>query len=129
MRRFNTGYCNGQYSLPAGHVEVKESPISCLIRESAEEIGVVIKKEAVDFVHTMYRPLSDAANQRIDLFFEVSNWSGDIKNKESHKCDDIRWCSLDALPENTIPYIRAALTAVLERRPYSECTLGDKNIS
>lgn len=129
LRRFNTGYCDGQYSLPAGHVEAKESPLDCLIREAEEEVGIQIKKQDVLSVHTMYRPLSDETNQRIDIFFEVSRWFGEIQNKEPHKCDEMSWFSINKLPKNTIPYIKAGLEALSAKKPYSDCVLGDTSTS
>ncbi len=45
LRRYNTGYNDGLYSLPSGHVEDGEFPIDALIREAQEEIGIIIAKE------------------------------------------------------------------------------------
>jgi len=39
-RRCNTGYQDGKYQIPAGHVEMGELPTEALIRETKEEIGI-----------------------------------------------------------------------------------------
>ena len=39
-RRQGSGYYDGWYGLPAGHVEAGELPTECLIREAKEEIDV-----------------------------------------------------------------------------------------
>lgn len=48
--------------------------------------------------------------ERINYFFTVDRWNGEIKNNEPNKCDDLKWFDLDGLPENTIPYIREAIS-------------------
>ncbi len=40
FRRFNTGFGDGQYSFPAGHVEEGESVTATAIREALEEAGI-----------------------------------------------------------------------------------------
>jgi hypothetical protein len=47
--------------------------------------------------------------ERIDFFLSAIAWVGTVSNREPDKCAELRWCALDALPKNTIPYIRAAL--------------------
>ena len=45
MKRKNTGYEDGKYSLPGGHVEANEEIRKALVREAKEEIGINIKRE------------------------------------------------------------------------------------
>jgi len=45
LRRLNTGYQDGSYSVPAGHVEEGESLLRCLIREAKEEVGLSLAAE------------------------------------------------------------------------------------
>ncbi len=54
-RRYNTGYADGQWSLPAGHVESGESVTAAAVREAREETGVVIRPADLDVVHVMHR--------------------------------------------------------------------------
>ena len=39
---------------------------------------------------------------------------------EPHKCDDIRWFDLHALPDNTVFYVKQAVENYLEGRWFSE---------
>lgn len=118
LRRYNTGYEDGNYSTIAGHVENGESCTVTAVREADEEAGVVLQKEHLQLVHIMHRNGSDFDS--INLFFVAETWVGSPSNVEPEKCDDLRWFSLDALPENTIPYIRAALKEIDSPLTYSE---------
>jgi hypothetical protein len=40
--------------------------------------------------------------------------NGDVFNAEPDKCDELRWCASDALPNNTIPYVRRAIANVAQ---------------
>jgi 8-oxo-dGTP pyrophosphatase MutT (NUDIX family) len=55
IRRFNTGWSDGYYSLPAGHIEANESPLRAVIREVKEEIGLDLSPEKVLFKHVQYQ--------------------------------------------------------------------------
>lgn len=116
-RRFQTGYEDGKYSVPAGHVEDGETLTQALVREVKEEIGISLDETTVKLGHVMHRRESDI---RMDFFFTAERWSGEIKNIELNKCDDLRWFPLDKLPRNTIPYIRVAIKALKDGRIYSE---------
>src|ERR1017187_7851758 len=51
-RRQNTGFEDGAWHVPAGHLEASESVVQALIREAKEEVGVTIAPEDVEFAHT-----------------------------------------------------------------------------
>lgn len=108
MRRKNTGFADGFYSMPAGKLEPKESVENAIIREVKEEINIDIKNETLKTIQVMNRNGID--RERIDYFFTVDRWNGEIKNNEPNKCDDLKWFDLDYLPENTIPYIKEAIS-------------------
>jgi 8-oxo-dGTP diphosphatase len=121
LRRFQTGYKDGNYSLPAGHVEEGETFTQTLIREVKEEIDITLSAQHVHFSHIMQREsLVPERHGRIDVFFTAEQWSGEPINNEPHKCDDLRWFPLDQLPKNIIPYIREALEKSAQKTPYSE---------
>lgn len=122
-RRSNTGFEDGNYGLPAGHAEEKESFREALRREAYEEIGIRLDVEKVELAHTMHRSCGD--HERVDLFFTAKEWEGEIENREPDKCDHIGWFPVDRLPLNTIEYVRAAIRCSEERIPYSE--FGWKN--
>ena len=107
QRRYNTGYEDGNFGVPSGHIDGNESIFEAGIREAKEEIGIDISKEHLQFAGVFHRNKSDG--ERLDFFFAVENWQGDIVNKEPNKCDLLQWYTKEKLPENTIAYVRQAI--------------------
>ncbi len=119
-QRLNTGYGNGYYSLVAGHVEDGESTICAMIREAKEESGIVLKKDDLKLSHVLHYTSDVDGYKSLMLFLTAEKWEGEIVNMEPEKCSDLQWFPLDALPDNTIPYIRQALEHVRKGVTYSE---------
>ena len=106
LRRFNTGYEDGNYSVIAGHIDGNEEVKAAAIREAKEETGIEIQPSDIEVVGVMHRK-SDS--ERVSFFLAASRWTGDIVNAEPDKCDDISWHSVHNLPANMVPYVRQAL--------------------
>lgn len=118
LRRFNTGFADGKYSLVAGHVEKGESFTEAAVREAKEEAGISIKKEDLEFFHLMHRITS--SDERVDVFFRVKKWSGDVINGESDRCDELVWVNPEDLPEDTLDYVAHAIQCSAKRAYSSE---------
>jgi 8-oxo-dGTP diphosphatase len=118
LRRFNTGYEDGNYSVPAGHLDGNEVVTEAMIREALEEACVQIKPEDLKVIHVMHRKKSD--REGIDFFLTAKVWEGNIKIGEPNKCDDLSWFPLDDLPKNTVPYVRFAIQNYRDNIFYSE---------
>ena len=114
-RRCNTGWQDGNYSLPSGHVDPNETIIQALIRETQEEIGITLKPEETALVHVMHR-----MNIYIDFYFTCENWQGDPDNLEPAKCDDLKWFPLNDLPKNIVMSVRQAIKNYQEKISFSE---------
>lgn len=108
MRRAGTGFFDGLYSLPGGHVEEGESLAATAVREMREELGIELVEAGLTVLGVVHRR-SDT--NRIDFFLRAANWSREPVIAEPDKCDALMWCARDALPEAIVPYIRAALQA------------------
>lgn len=117
LRRFNTGYEDGKYSVPAGHIEENESARQTMARETKEETGIEINIEELGVIHVMHRNENE---KRIDFFFTAKKWQGEPQILEPNKCDDLSWFELDNLPRNIVPYIKQAINCFLNNILYSE---------
>ncbi len=105
-QRQNTGFEDGAWHLPSGHLEASESVVAALIREAKEEIGVIIEEHEVEFTHVMH---NSSSGGRVAFFFTVHRWAGVPENLEPDKCSGLRWFPLGDLPDHLIPYCREAL--------------------
>lgn len=117
-RRFNTGYEDGKYSVPAGHIDGGETITQAIIREAKEEVGITLNKTDLEVVHVMHRLSAD--DERVDFFVIAAGWKGEPEIKEPDKCDQLGWFSSDKLPQNMVPYVQAALKAVQKGQFFSE---------
>ncbi len=115
-QRQNTGFEDGAYHLPSGHLEAGESVVDALIREAKEEVGLTIAPEAVDFSHIMH---NSSGGGRMAFFFSVIDWDGEPENREPEKCSDLAWFPVDNLPDHMIDYCRVALQRVAAGAPFS----------
>ena len=106
LRRFNTGYEDGNYSVVAGHLDGDEEIRTAMVREAWEEAGIGVSPDHLQVVGVMHRKSND---ERIDFFLATSTWSGEIVNREPTRCDQLTWFDLEKLPENMVPYARRAL--------------------
>lgn len=120
MRRFNTGYEDGRYSVPAGHLDGDEPVTTAAVREAFEELGIVVLPDDLSVVHVMHRRVPESVDERIDFFLRARTWEGRPTIKEPDKCDDLRWSPVTELPTTVIPYVRFALQSHGRDERYSE---------
>lgn len=106
--RANTGFFDGLYSLPGGHVEHGESIRQAAARELEEETGLLAAPDDLDWLGVMHRR-SDT--NRVDFFLRAKRWIGEPSLREPDKCAALGWFARDTLPENLVPYVRTALEA------------------
>jgi 8-oxo-dGTP diphosphatase len=114
LRRANTGYQDGKFGLVAGHLDGDELGTTAMVREAKEEAKL-------RFVHVAHRlSRNQVGQERIDLFYELREWQGQIINAEPQKCDDLSWFDMNDLPKNMLPFVRRVLTDIAQGVNYSE---------
>lgn len=87
----------GTWSLPGGHLDYGESFEDTARREVREESGLEIKN--VRFA-AVTNDLFGKEDKHYVTIWLLSEWaSGELQNKEPHKCIAQAWHTLDDLPE------------------------------
>jgi ADP-ribose pyrophosphatase YjhB (NUDIX family) len=112
LRRFNTGYRDGEYTLPAGHVEPNETFLQTCVRELKEEICVDVLPEDLQMAHVMQR--HENGVNYTDYYFVVKKWQGDPKIGEPHKSDDLKWVNKSEIRDHAIHFVSKAIENSLE---------------
>ncbi len=106
LKRYNTGYEDGNYSLVSGHMEGNETIKQAMIREAREEAGIIIYEEDIKIATFLHRKTDP---ERFDFFLQCKKWNGEIDNKEPDKCCELSWYDINNLPSNIIPCVRKAI--------------------
>lgn len=118
--RQNTGYMDGRWDLGAsGHVEENELIEDALVRETKEEIGIIIDKKDIKFVH--FRHWNE--ENYFNFFFACDKYEGVPKIMETEKCAELKWFDLDNLPNNLTEHNKLALESI-KKGDYYEITTG-----
>lgn len=115
--RKNTGYMDGMYHLPSGHLEPDESVTGAAIREAREELGLVLQEQDLTLVHVVHQCSGGAS--RVGLFFSTSS-PAMASNLEPEKCETLGWFRADALPDNVVPYAKTAIERIVQGVTLSE---------
>ncbi|MFE7270913.1 NUDIX domain-containing protein [Streptomyces sp. NPDC057623] len=123
LRHPDSAYAPLEHHFLAGHCE-RESAVACLVREAWEEAGLVIRAEDVDLVHVVHLVDAPGAPPRLQLVFRAGRRQGEPQLREPDKCVSWGWWPVDALPEPTVGYTRAAIDAIRHGRPYTELGWG-----
>ena len=125
IKRANTGYFDGLYSLPAGHLNGNEPATRAAVRELKEETGIIVRPDLLTFAHIMHRRAPDGEHERIDLFFYLREFAQEPTNREPDKCSELIWRPLDDLPDLMVPEIAHVLNCVAKGTMYSEFNFGE----
>lgn len=99
--RQNTGYADGMYAMPGGHVDADENFTDAGVREVLEEVGVTIDPADLKPLHTLHR-VGKPGDVRIGVLFEATKWTGEPKNMEPKLHAEIAWFDEDNLPYDKI---------------------------
>ena len=118
VQRAHTGFRDGEWSVPAGRLDIGESVRQTAARETAEEVGVLINIE--DLGEPLVMNHRDERGERLYFFFTCSTWRGEPRNMEPKKCNAINWFDVKNLPPNTVDHVKDALTKIKNGAGYME---------
>ncbi|WP_394553343.1 NUDIX domain-containing protein [Agromyces sp. MMS24-JH15] len=114
QRRSATDYYDGWWAASAaGHVEPGETAYEAAVRETAEELGVVVERlRPLTTVHRRGPTAPDGAQrpaeQRVDFYFQATGWAGEPRPADG-TADALAWFDLTELPERTVHHERHVL--------------------
>lgn len=98
--RKNTGYMDGYYDFPSGHLEPDELLQDGAVREVLEETGLRVMPEDLQLVH-IGQNYSEPGRPYINFFFRTQKWSGTPKICEPEKCAALAFFDPAHLPKVT----------------------------
>ncbi len=104
LRRFNTGYKDGYFALPGGHVKDGESIAHAAVREVREESTL----EVCEIKPAVVMPFKGG----VDFIFEAVKWEGNARIGEPEKCSEIDWFCLNDLPTNVVAFVPKAFELI-----------------
>lgn len=106
LKRANTGYEDGNYSLVARHMDGNETIKQAMIREANEEAGIIIDENDIEIAAFLHRKTDP---ERFDFFLKCDKWSGEVTNMEPDKCSELIWYDINNLPENIVSCVKKAI--------------------
>lgn len=113
LRRANSGFHDGELSLPAGHVDRGENALRAVVREVGEELLVSVNPEDCALSLTGHSgPENPGDDAYVDLFFTVDRWSGEPMVGEPDKITELVWASVRNLPMDVVPYVAEAVEVI-----------------
>jgi len=118
QRRDTNPDFNGRWHLPSGKLDAGESVLDAAVRETDEEVGVLIDPTDLRHVHTIHVDGS-GPEPRLGIFFATRRWIGEPTSREPGKCSAIAWFPLDALPDFLIEYPAAGIRAYQQNLSFS----------
>ncbi len=102
------------WSRPGGQVEFGESVEEAVEREVLEETGVTVK--VIKFLEMTQNIDKENKKHWLALGYLAKHISGEPKNMEPSKHDEVKWASLSQLPENINQYTKNAINIYLKTK-------------
>jgi 8-oxo-dGTP pyrophosphatase MutT (NUDIX family) len=119
LRRFNTGWMDGLYTTPTGHIEQGESATEAAARELHEETGLSVDPTTLEHAITVHRQ-NESKGVYFDNYFIAYQYSGEPHIAEPDKSDDVEWLPLATLGDSVVPTVLRAIKNFQAGKRYAE---------
>jgi len=113
--RKNTGYGDGEYELPGGHVDAGEDLMHAMVREAKEELLIDIREKDLKIVHILHHYTGD----RINFILTTDVYEGIPSVGEPDKCERIEWFNINDLPNNITKKVKKSIEEINSNIFYS----------
>lgn len=107
LRRANTGFLDGAYTFPGGHVQRGEGVVAAALRECQEEAGVDIAAADLELIAAI--PYQTADHEGVDFIARTTRWTGTPRVAEPQLFDDCCWADPTAPPQPSAPFVATLL--------------------
>jgi len=107
----------GFWSKPGGGVEFGEKVEDAVKREIKEELGVEI--ELVKFLGFTQDIIKEENQHWVSFNYLAKIIGGEVKNMEPEKHEEIKWFSIDHLPEKITEFTTIPIKAYLNNKIYN----------
>lgn len=119
IKRSKSVILGGLYAFPGGGVDGLESVTVATIRESYEELGIVLNEEDLKFMCVLHVQ-TELQKEYVAFFFQAMQWVGQPSIMEPEKCDDLAWFDLNDLPKNMVPSHQLAVAMMNKNEQFYE---------
>ena len=116
MKRQNTGYNDGEYELPGGHLEANEDLYDAMIREAKEELLIDLNREDIKIIHLLHH----YNGERLNFIFEVDGTNINPEIGEKDKCSELVWVKIDELPNETTDKVKQMINNIINNIFYDK---------
>jgi 8-oxo-dGTP diphosphatase len=121
VKRRNTDWAAECWNFPGGLLEAGETFLQAAIRETREEVGVLVEPQNFRLVHVL-QVKKGGTNTKdiIGFYLAAEEWQGTPINNEPKRHSEIGWFAMDTLPKDVTEHAKQALHGLLKDIPYSE---------
>jgi ADP-ribose pyrophosphatase YjhB (NUDIX family) len=108
------------YSIPGGHLELGETFEEAAIKEVSEETGLIIRKPKVIAITNNLRTYRQENKHFVSVILFTNEYEGQCSVMEPEKCEEWKWCHLDAIPNPQFDASEYAIECFLKSKFYLE---------
>lgn len=117
----------GGFTLPGGKIEGEEFAKEALIRETFEEVGIVVHAKNLKLIHVTHRKI-DSVVEVIFFFHCRQDFSGEPTVKEPEKFQNAVWLPIDEPPAKLTSVLTHALESWKSGKVFSQFPKVKKKI-